>query len=360
LGGDEFIVILEKLSKNAEAAASQAKLIAEKILVRMREPHLLDGHEYIGTCSIGITVLEDHQQNIHAVMQQADTAMYQAKSLGGNTVRFFSPELQAAVNARAALIEDLRFGIEKKQFLIYYQPQIENGHLIGAEALLRWQHPQRGILKPAEFLRLAEETRLIRSLGEFVLETVCRQIAVWGHSKQTASMTIAVNICAQQLRQPDFAEALLATIHRAGADPRNLELEFTETILTENVEEVIAKMNLLSQHGLRLSLDDFGTGFSSLANLTRLHMNKLKIDSSFVQEILHNPDSRTVAQTIIDIGRSMVMSVVAEGVETEEQRSILAQIGCNSYQGHLFSQALPLEEFERLLSRNSIAAALIH
>ena len=361
LGGDEFVVILEELSKSAEAAASRAKLIAEKILVRMRDPHLLDGHEYIGTCSIGITILEDHQESIHAVLQQADTAMYLAKSLGGNAVRFFSPELQAAVNARTALIEELRQGIEKKQFLIYYQPQIENGQWTGAEALLRWNHPHRGILTPSEFLRTAEETRLIRPLGAFVLETVCHQIADWAKSEQTASMTISINISAQQLRQPDFAEDLLATIDRAGADPHKLELEFTESVLADNTEDAIAKLDLLSLHGLQLSLDNFGTGFSSLVHLTRLHMNQVKIDGSFVRKIPADANSRAVAQTIIDMSRSMVMSVIAEGVETEEQRSFLAQLGCNSYQGHLFSKALPLEEFERLLSsRNDVGASMIH
>jgi diguanylate cyclase (GGDEF)-like protein/PAS domain S-box-containing protein len=353
MGGDEFVVVLDSLSETPEEAATQAEAIAEKVLAEFALSYTLDCHTYSGTCSIGITVFGDDQSNVDEVLQQADIAMYQAKAAGRNTARFFAPALQAAVNARVLMEEDLRQGIKANQFLLYYQPQVEDGRIIGAEALLRWRHPKQGILYPGAFITLAEETRLILPLGDWVLESACKQIAAWADSRHTAALTISVNISALQLRKLDFAEHVLAIIETTGANPHNLELELTETMLVENVKDTITKMTALKAHGVRFSLDDFGTGYSSLTYLKRLPLDQLKIDQSFVRDILDDTSSSAIAQTIINLSKIMNMSVIAEGVETVAQRDFLAHIGCNAYQGYLFSRPIPLQELERLLLEHS-------
>jgi diguanylate cyclase (GGDEF)-like protein/PAS domain S-box-containing protein len=349
LGGDEFVVVLEELSNVAEEAAAQAQAVGEKILAAIEQPSLLDNHECHSTASIGIAVFGDLQASTDEILQQAEIALYQAKAAGRNTLRFFSPALQAAVNARATLEEDLRQGIKTKQFLLYYQPQVERGHVTGAEALIRWKHPRRGIVSPDDFIPLAEESRLILPLGEWVLEDACAQIALWAGRKETAHLSIAVNISALQFRQPAFVELVLATLGRTGAKPENLRLELTESMLVDNLDDIIAKMNELKSHGLRFSLDDFGTGYSSLSYLKRLPLDRLKIDRSFVRDMLVDATSGAIAQTILSLGRAMGIAVIAEGVETEEQRGYLAGLGCHSFQGFLFSPPLPLEKFEAFL-----------
>jgi len=349
MGGDEFVVVLEDLSKVAEEAAAQAQAMGEKIMAAIDQPCLLDNHECHSTASIGIAVFGDLQDNTDEFLQQAEIALYQAKAAGRNTLRFFSPALQAAVNARAVLEDDLRQGIKTKQFLLYYQPQVERGHVTGAEALIRWKHPRRGIVSPSEFIPLAEESRLILPLGEWVLEAACAQIALWAGRKETAHLSIAVNISALQFRQPSFVEHVLATLSRTGATPDKLRLELTESMLVDNLDDIIAKMNELRSHGLRFSLDDFGTGYSSLSYLKRLPLDRLKIDRSFVRDMLVDVTSGAIAQTILSLGRAMGIAVIAEGVETEEQRGYLAGLGCHSFQGFLFSPPLPLEQFEAFL-----------
>jgi diguanylate cyclase (GGDEF)-like protein/PAS domain S-box-containing protein len=348
LGGDEFVVMLEDLAETAEDAAEAAKTGAEKILAAVAQPYLIGGRECRTTASIGITVFGDRKEEADEVLQQADIAMDQAKAAGCNTVRFFSPALQTAVNARAALEDDLRQAIKTNQFALYYQPQVESTHLIGAEALIRWNHPVRGLLPPGDFIPLAEETGLILPLGDLVLETACNQIAAWAHQEAPAYISVSVNISALQFRQPDFVQKVLAALDRSGADPQNLELELTESMLADNIEEVIAKMTELKSHGLRFSLDDFGTGYSSLTYLKRLPLDQLKIDRSFVRDILVDATSGAIAQTIVSLSRAMGLPVIAEGVETEEQRDFLTRLGCHAFQGYLFSRPLALEEFERL------------
>jgi EAL domain-containing protein (putative c-di-GMP-specific phosphodiesterase class I) len=261
-------------------------------------------------------------------------------------MRFFAPALQAAVNARAAMEEDLRHAIKTSQFVLYYQPQVDCTRLIGAEALVRWNHPKRGLLAPGEFIHLAEETGLILPLGEWVLETACTQIAAWASQVETAHLSVSVNISARQFRQPDFVEQVLAALDRTGANPKNLKLELTESMLVDNIEDVIAKMTEFKSHGLGFSLDDFGTGYSSLAYLKRLPLDQLKIDRSFVRDILEDVGSRAIAQSVISLGRALSLSVIAEGVETEEQLGYLTRLGCHTFQGFLFSRPLPLQEFE--------------
>lgn len=349
LGGDEFVVIAENLSENKEEAATQAKLVAEKILEAARRTYVLADRECASSCSVGIALFGEGAEKIDDILQHADIAMYQAKAGGRNTMRFFAPALQAAIHTRASMEDDLRLALGSKQFELHYQPQVEEGKIVGAEALLRWRHPERGLLGPDEFVPLAEETGLILPLGEWVLETACQQIAAWSQRGATAQMTVAVNISARQLRQPDFVEQVLRVLERTGADGRNLDLELTESMLVENLDDVIVKMTRLKEWGLRFSLDDFGTGYSSLSYLKRLPLNQLKIDRVFVRDMLVDLTSGTIAQIIISLGEAMGLSVIAEGVETEMQREFLAGLGCHAFQGYLVSPPLPVEDFEVLL-----------
>jgi diguanylate cyclase (GGDEF)-like protein len=349
LGGDEFMVMLEELSEVPEVAAAQAEIVAEKILHAVGEPHALDGREFLITTSIGITVFGNGLEGSNEVLKQAEIAMYQAKGAGRNTTRFFAPALQAAVNARAAMEEDLRLAIKTDQFLLYYQPQVSRGVPFGCEALIRWKHPERGLLLPGKFIPLAEESGLILPLGDWVLEAACRQIAAWANREETANLTVSVNISARQFRQPEFVERVLTAIDHSGANPKSLTLELTESVLVENVEEVIAKMTELKSHGLKFSLDDFGTGYSSLSYLKRLPLDELKIDLSFVRDALKDASGGAIVQAIISLGRAMSLPVIAEGVETEEQRKFLASLGCHAFQGYLFSRPVSVEDFERLL-----------
>jgi len=346
LGGDEFVAMLHELSERTEEAAAQTKVVAEKIRTAILQPYLLDGRECRSTASIGITVFGDPQDSTNEVLQQADLAMYQAKAEGRNTVHFFAPALQSAVNARAAMEEELRRAINKNEFLLYYQPQVDHGVVVGAEALLRWHHPDRGILSPGAFISLAEETGLILPLGDWVLDAACKQIAAWANRKDSRAITVAVNISARQFRNPDFVDNVLRTVRRTGAPPQNLKLELTESMLVDNIEDVVAKMADLRSYGLRFSLDDFGTGYSSLAYLRRLPLDQLKIDQAFVRDVVNDASSGAIAESIVSLSKAMGLSVIAEGVETGEQRDFLARLGCHSFQGFLFSRPVPLQQFE--------------
>ena len=349
IGGDEFVVIVENLSPDTEEAAAQAKAIAEKILNQTSQPYMLNHHECLSAASIGITVFGEGKQSTSEILQQADIAMYQAKTAGRNTYRFFAPALQAAVNLRASLEEEIHTGIREKQFSLWYQPQVENGRIVGAEALLRWMHPRRGVLLPGEFIPLAEETGLIVSLGRLVLELACAQAAQWADRAGGSPIPIAVNVSARQFRQADFVNHVLATLETSGADPKNLKLEITESMLLDNLEETVAIMETLKSHGIQFSLDDFGTGYSSLAYLKRLPLDQLKIDRTFVRDIRANAANGAVAQAIISLARALGLLVIAEGVETDEQRELLAHLGCSCFQGFLFSKAVPPADFEALL-----------
>jgi diguanylate cyclase (GGDEF)-like protein/PAS domain S-box-containing protein len=357
-GGDEFIVLLAELSEDPKDAAAQANTIAERILEVVSQPYKLADHEIRCTSSIGITVFKECPSCSDEVLKQVDIALYQAKAAGRNTMRLFAPSLQAAVNDRAALEIDLRKAIKQGEFLLYYQPQVERGRVIGAEALIRWNHPSRGILGPGEFIPFAEERGLILPLGSWVIETACWQIAAWAGRHETADIPIAVNISARQFLQPDFVAQVLTAINRTGANPHRLRLELTESTLVHDIEEVTAKMRDLNAYGLKFSLDDFGTGYSSLSYLKRLPLDQLKIDRSFVRDLLVDACSGAITEAIISMGRAMGLSVIAEGVETEEQLESLARLGCNSIQGFLISRPLPLEDFEKLLAGFAKGAAL--
>ncbi len=350
LGGDEFVVMLEGLSQNAQEAAQQAEHVGEKILAWLRQPFLLDEDEVSSTPSIGVTLFVGRQTSIDELLKQADLAMYQSKAAGRNTLHFFDPTMQALVAERAAQEARLREALRERQFVLYYQPQLQGtDRVVGVEALVRWHHPQRGIVSPQEFITLAEETGLILPLGLWVLETACAQLAQWATRAATQHLTLAVNISPSQLRQADFVAQLQAILQRTGADPKRLKLELTESLLVSDVEHTIAKMTALQAQGVGFSLDDFGTGYSSLSYLKRLPLDQLKIDQSFVRDILVDPNDAAIARMVVVLAESLGLSVIAEGVEVEAQRELLAQLGCHAYQGYLFSRPLPLEEFEAFL-----------
>jgi diguanylate cyclase (GGDEF)-like protein/PAS domain S-box-containing protein len=354
LGGDEFVVILEDLDPAPNEAAAQAKAVGEKIRAALNRTYLLSGRDSHSTPSVGVALFGNKQETVEQMLKQADLAMYQAKSAGRNVVRFFDPKMQATVTARAGLEMDLRNAVHQEQFVVYYQVQVDgDGRSTGAEVLVRWQHPRRGMVLPGEFIPLAEETGLILPLGHWVLERACMQLAAWAPRTDMAHLSLAVNASVQQVRQPDFVEQVLAVLDRTGADPRKLTLELTESLLMSNAEDTIAKMSSLKAAGVGFALDDFGTGYSSLSYLKRLPLDCLKIDRSFVLDVLTDPNDAAIAKTIVALAHSLGLSVIAEGVETEEQRDFLAGNGCHVYQGFLFSRPLPLEEFERVLHRAS-------
>jgi diguanylate cyclase (GGDEF)-like protein/PAS domain S-box-containing protein len=350
LGGDEFVIMIEDLGESPAEAAAQARAIAEKVLAAFTLPYQLDLYEHFTSPSIGVALFSGTASSVDELLKRADLAMYQAKSSGRNTIRFFDPEMQRLVNTRVQLESDLRHGLQREEFVLHYQPQIgERGRVVGAEALVRWRHPVKALVSPIEFIPLAEDTGLILPLGHWVLETACRQLARWSGDPATAGLTIAVNVSSRQFRHPDFVGQVLQSIRQTGADPHRLKLELTESLLVEDMDATIEKMGQLKARGVGFSLDDFGTGYSSLAYLKRLPLDQLKIDQSFVRDVLTDPNGAAIARTIVALAQSLGLSVIAEGVETEAQRALLEQHGCLSYQGYLFSPPVPIEQFTSYL-----------
>ncbi|OIR10765.1 cyclic di-GMP phosphodiesterase Gmr [mine drainage metagenome] len=354
LGGDEFVVVLESLSSAPDDAAAQADTAAEKIRDELSRPYLLADHTCHTTPSIGVVLFRGQQQSLDEVMKFADTAMYQAKTAGRNTIRFYDPVMQAAVEARAELEEDLRHALELRQLLLFYQIQMDNrNHPIGAEVLLRWQHPGRGLISPAQFIPLAEETGLIIPVGLWVLQTACAQLKTWQGDERARNLTLAVNVSAKQFRHPDFVVQVQRTLAESGAKPGLLKLELTESIVLEDVEDAIAKMRELKEAGVSFSMDDFGTGYSSLQYLKRLPLDQIKIDQSFVRDIVTDSNGAAIVQTIIAMGEMLGLNVIAEGVETEAQREFLDLRGCHAFQGFLYGRPAPLQDFEARLREES-------
>ena len=350
LGGDEFVVMLRDLSSNTQEAAALAQRIGEQILRGLSEPYVLRGHTHQGAASIGATLFGASAQSAIELLRQADIAMYQVKARRGNALCFFDPKMQTAINDRAQLEADLRQALVAQQLVLHYQPQATlQGDVIGAECLLRWQHPQRGMVPPGQFIAVAEESDLILHIGQWVLHSACTQLARWQEQPQWAHLQLSVNVSARQFRQSDFVHQVIETLQVTGARAHLLTLELTESLVLDNVEDAIDKMHQLRTKGVRFSVDDFGTGYSSLAYLTRLPLHQLKIDQSFVRNLGSRPSDDVIVQTIIGMGRNLDLEVIAEGVETEAQKAILAGHGCDLYQGYLLARPMPVADFERSL-----------
>jgi diguanylate cyclase (GGDEF)-like protein/PAS domain S-box-containing protein len=350
LGGDEFVVLLEDLSGEPVEAAAQAELIGAKILQSLNNTYTLAGSEYRNTPSIGSTLLGG-AHDIEELLKQADIAMYQAKKAGRNTLRFFDQTMQDVINARVALENKLRQALALQQFELYYQIQVDDARRpVGAEILLRWIHPERGMISTAEFIPLAEETGLIQPIGLWVLDTACAQLRRWQKNALACNLVLAVNVSAKQFFESDFVSLVKTIIEKHAINPALLKLELTESMLVENVDAIIDIMNALKSVGVQFSLDDFGTGYSSLQYLKQLPLDQLKIDQSFVRKITTDNSDKAIVRTIIAMARSMNLDVIAEGVETVDQEQLLQEKGCHYFQGYLFSKPVPIEQFEALLA----------
>jgi diguanylate cyclase (GGDEF)-like protein/PAS domain S-box-containing protein len=350
LGGDEFVVMLEELSPRPHELALHARGVGEKILSMLAVPYALAGYQYRSTPSIGIAPFTGEQTTVGELLKQADLAMYQAKTAGRNTLRFFDPDMQAVVTARAGLETDLRAALAQEEFLLHFQPQMhQSGRCVGVEALVRWAHPQRGMVAPAQFIPLAEETGLILPLGRWVLHTACKLLASWQDDPALSHLTMAVNVSSRQFRHASFVDDVARVLAITGAPSSLLKLELTESVLVEDMETTIATMAALRSHGVGFSLDDFGTGYSSLSYLKRMPLDQLKIDQSFVRDLLTDPNDAAIVDTIIGLSRSLGLEVIAEGVETPEQRELLARAGCQLYQGYLVSRPLSVDLLDAFL-----------
>lgn len=356
LGGDEFVVMIGTLNSDKSTMATDAERVAEKIRDVLAKPHQLSSINlsqngqttlHHSTPSIGISIFGPDSINMEDVLKQADVAMYQSKAAGRNTLRFFDPAMQVALEESTLLEQDLRQSLPNNELQLYYQPQIDGqSGVCGAEVLLRWNHPTRGLVPPFDFIPLAEETGLIIPIGNWVLEQACRQLKVWEAQDDKRHWTIAVNVSPVQFSQADFVEIVQSALSATEVNPSRLKLELTESLVLDDVEGAISKMRLLSEQGIRFSMDDFGTGQSSLSNLKRLPLDQLKIDQSFVRDIPDDADDAAIVQVIISLSSILRLHVIAEGVETEEQRCFLYDNDCFSYQGYFYSRPLPLEEFE--------------
>jgi diguanylate cyclase (GGDEF)-like protein/PAS domain S-box-containing protein len=348
LGGDEFVVLLGNLGRDEPAAADEADHVGRKLLAVCDQPYALPARAYRSTPSIGVTLF-DGGESADVVLRQADLAMYQAKASGRNAVRFFDPRMQSAIEHRYALEHDLREGLLRHELRLYCQPQFDgDGRLAGGEVLLRWQRADGAMVAPGEFIGLAEATGLVLPIGQWVLRETCKRLASWRAHPRLCGVPLAVNVSAQQLRCDDFAAQVIGAVHDSGADPHLLGLELTESVLAENLEDVIAKMHRLKRDGIRFAIDDFGTGYSSLCYLKRFPLETLKIDRSFVHDIPSDPDAAAIVEVIITLARKLGLKVVAEGVEQEAQREFLQAGGCDRFQGYLLGHPIDIDEFEHV------------
>ena len=349
-GGDEFVVLIESLKPMAAAAATQAELVAGNIREVLNRSYTINDYTHYISPSIGIVMFKGHQERVDDLLKYADAAMYQAKTAGRNAVRFYDPALQVALEARADMESELRQALEQQQFQLHYQVQVDHlGRALGGEALLRWQHPERGMVAPGLFIPLAEETGLIVPIGAWVLQTACARLKEWESDVLTRDLKLAVNVSVRQFRQAEFVAQVRQVLRDSGARPSHLKLELTESMVLDNVEDTIAKMRELKLQGVSFSMDDFGTGYSSLQYLKQLPLDQIKIDQSFVRDITSSSNDATIVQTIIAMGESMGLDVIAEGVETEVQREFLERHGCHAFQGYLFGRPLPVDQFAAAL-----------
>ena len=347
VAGDEFVVVMQDLSRSANSAAAIAEGGAKRILESIRQPYHVNGVELLVTASIGLVEIDQNTESPEVLLHHANAAVQQAKSLGRNQVRFYDSSLQVLVQRRASLEMDLRRALKGNQFELYYQIQVD-GQLqpIGAEVLLRWIHPERGLVSPLEFISLAEETGIIVPLGTWVLRQACKQLARWAHEPACCKLRLSVNVSARQFRQPDFVNLVRQALSESGARPDLLMLELTESMLHDHAEASIEKMNQIRRMGVGFSLDDFGTGYSSLAYLKRLPMDEVKIDRTFTRDVLTDPNDAVIVKTIIGMASNLGLNLIVEGVETSEQQALLTRWGCTGFQGFLHGRPVPIDEFK--------------
>ena len=350
LADGEFVVVLEALSEQRIEATKQVSIIGEKILDLLNTVYQLDTHQYHGTCSVGAVLFTDHKHTAEELLKRADIALFRSKNIGRKTMTFFNSEMQNVLHKRLAIERDIRIALEQQQLVLYYQIQVDSAHrTLGAEALLRWLHPERGLLSPSQFISTAEEVGLVLPIGQWVLETACSQLKAWEKNELTCELVLSVNVSAIEFRQVDFVDKIKALLKRYAINPRLLKLELTESMLLESIEGTIILMNELNKIGINFSLDDFGTGYSSLQYLKRLPIDQIKIDKSFIDNIVIDAKDKVIVGNIVTMAQSLDIKVIAEGIETEEQRKILLDIGCTQYQGYLFGKPMPIEQFEELL-----------
>jgi diguanylate cyclase (GGDEF)-like protein/PAS domain S-box-containing protein len=351
LGGDEFVVLLEQLSGDRDEAARQASAVGDKIIARLREPCDLSVDTYRGTTSVGVALFIGQEASVEELLKRADLAMYQAKAAGRNTLRFFDPEMQANLSAHAVLEKELRHAIVDAEFVMHYQPQVDAmGTCVGVEALLRWQHRERGQIPPNEFIPVAEETGLIVPIGRWVLHHACQRLKAWESDPATAPIAIAVNVSARQFREAGFIDDVLDLVEFSRINPRRLKIEITESMLVDDIDEVVAKMSALQAIGVNFALDDFGTGYSSLSYVKKLPLDQLKIDRSFVRDVLVDPNDAAICRAIIALGQTLGLETIAEGVETDAQWDFLTAGGCTLAQGYHFARPMPEAEFRNWLA----------
>jgi EAL domain-containing protein (putative c-di-GMP-specific phosphodiesterase class I) len=350
LGGDEFVIIIRDLSADSVQAASQAEATGKKILATLSAPYQLESSEWISSSSIGITLLNNSNSAADELMKQADIAMYQAKKSGRNNLRFFDPEMQLAIVTRSTIESKLRKALANQEFELYYQIQKNHyGKPIGAEALIRWIQPETGVVSPATFIPLAEETGMIIPIGQWVIESACKQIQSWQKSSTSKNLVLAINVSAKQFRHEGFIGQVKSGIQNHGIDPKLLKLELTESLMLDDIDEIITTMSAIKNMGVGFSLDDFGTGYSSLQYLKRLPIDQLKIDQTFIRDIADDENDRAIVKTIIAMAHSLNLEVIAEGVESEVQRKFLNENGCHHFQGYLLGRPVPIEEFNTSL-----------
>jgi len=358
LGADEFVILLETLSTNQEDAATRAELVAGKMQAALSQPYRLNELTLHITLSIGIVLFKGHQENVEDLIKHAEVAMYQAKIAASNAIRFPDLAMQSTLELRSELESELRHAITGHQLRLYYQVQVDSlGRPLGAEALVRWEHPERGLVSPIHFIPLAEETGLILPMGLWVLQTACAQLKAWQRNAETRDLTMAVNVSAKQFRQAGFVEQVQRVLLESGANPVNLKLELTESILLDNIDDIISKMLELKLLGVSFSLDDFGTGYSSLQYLKRLPLDQVKIDQSFVRDISKDTNDAAIVQTIIAMSEALGLKVIAEGVETKVQLAFLDNPGCHAFQGYLFGKPVTIEQFEERLCLPAVKSA---
>ena len=353
LGGDEFAVLLQQLDVSAKTAAQKARIISAKISHALSTPFEVQNQTISLTQSIGISLYPEKNRSAEDIIKQADTAMNQAKTSGRNTVRFFFPDMQQAADTRLQLHSDIKKAIENDEFSVHFQPQVQaDGTIVGAEGLLRWQHPERGLVPPAMFIPVAEESALIIDIGACVLHKVCTAIRLWEDRKLLGpEQCISMNISAKEFSDPQFVDKIIDTIGTYGIAPQHLGIELTESSLISSVEETINKIEALRKHGIKFSVDDFGTGYSSLSYLKSLPLHTLKIDRAFVQEIEHQGTRVPLVEIIITMARNLGLEIVAEGVETAVELKYLAAKGCKIYQGYYFYKPMPGSDFTELLEQ---------